>query len=139
MALFSKEKTTDNVADIYEVQIREIKAERIRLIRQIGEKYIEIYKENNYSGTPFDELIFEVEENEKKEVLVLKQQLASKGLRKCEACGCELPIDSAFCNKCGSKQEDLEKAVILAGKKCPKCGKEVAEDDSFCMECGYKF
>jgi ribosomal protein L40E len=44
----------------------------------------------------------------------------------CKKCGCSNPIDSKFCNKCGSPLSAV----------CPNCGNKNPSDASFCNECG---
>ncbi|HVO24683.1 MAG TPA: adenylate/guanylate cyclase domain-containing protein [Candidatus Margulisiibacteriota bacterium] len=44
----------------------------------------------------------------------------------CRACGSDNPSDSAFCEGCGAKLEDL----------CPSCGVAVSPGARFCRKCG---
>lgn len=141
MGLFNKEVSANEVnaeMDEYEEKLRGLKAEKIRIIRQIGETFYELNKDSDMVGTAYEQFFIDIEKNHKNIEITEKQQLASKGLRKCISCGSQLPLDSAFCNKCGAKQEELEKEVIIAGRVCPKCGAELEEGDKFCLKCGYK-
>ena len=47
--------------------------------------------------------------------------------KRCPKCGSILADDSAFCNKCGAKLNDL----------CPKCGNQLPQGARFCNKCGY--
>ncbi|MBR5648840.1 zinc ribbon domain-containing protein [Pseudobutyrivibrio sp.] len=47
---------------------------------------------------------------------------------KCNKCGSNMPDDSEFCMKCGTR---LKKEY-----KCPSCGIEVSGDTVFCPNCG---
>lgn len=138
MGLFDKPLVKAEPVDEYEEKLRELKAQKIRIIRSIGEKFVEVNKDEDMSSTPYAELIKQLKENEKETDHTEKQQLASRGLRKCESCGAELPIDSAFCNKCGASQGKLETELVKTGKICPKCGTKLNDDDVFCISCGYK-
>lgn len=135
MGLFDKK--TDKI-DFYEEQYRAVKAETVRITRKIGELFIAQNMEKDMSDTPYAELLAVYAENQKKYITIERQKLAAQGLRKCDSCGAELPIDSVFCNKCGAKQSELENEIITAGKKCPNCGADIENGDSFCLKCGHK-
>lgn len=147
MALFEINKTnTNNVTEkknkeegiSFEGQLRELKAEKIRVFRQIGEIFYEQNSAEKLTGTEYEALFERLEEIMNTTELVEKQELASRGLRRCNSCGKELPIDSVFCNKCGAEQGKLESEVIAVGKICPKCGASLEAGDKFCLMCGYK-
>lgn len=138
MGLFDRPSANEFKEDVYEEKLRELKAQRIRIVRQIGEKFIEENAGIDMTPTPYADLFSQLTGTEDEMNLTLKRQLASKGLRKCESCGAELPINSAFCNMCGAKQGDLETEVVTASKICPKCGASLEEGDAFCISCGYK-
>lgn len=79
-----------------------------------------------------------------KEVLVLRyapssvnSMLAAQGLRLCDHCHQIITLDSAFCNKCGSKLEPIVPSSA-GGRFCPACGASLAEGDVFCVTCGAK-
>lgn len=61
-------------------------------------------------------------------------QPQSNVMRKCQSCGEEIPENSKFCLKCGTKIETEPQADL---KKCPKCGATVPSG-KFCLECGAK-
>ncbi len=138
MGLFDRPKTMEPKADVYEEKLNELKAQKIRITRQIGEKFIEENAGKDMTSTAYADLFSKLSGTVDEINLTLKRQLASKGLRLCESCGAELPIDSAFCNKCGTKQGELEAEVVTASGICPKCGAKLEEGDAFCISCGYK-
>ncbi len=49
-----------------------------------------------------------------------------EGSVRCSSCGWELPVDSRFCENCGTP----------VGKACPSCGAPVSEGRPFCRRCG---
>ncbi len=49
---------------------------------------------------------------------------------RCPSCGADVPIEDAFCRKCG--------AQVPRARACPSCGAEVAAVDAFCRKCGAK-
>lgn len=136
MSIF--DKFTSEKTDIFEEQLREMKAEKVRIIRQIGEMFVSENNNKDMSNTSYAELFDQLKNNSTKTILIESQQLASKGLRKCDSCGAELPIDSMFCNKCGAKQPELETEILSASKKCPNCGADIEGGDAFCLKCGHK-
>ncbi len=138
MGLFDRPHENETKGDVYEEKLRDLKAQKIRITRQIGEKFIEENEGKDLSDTAYADLFAQLSGTEDEIDLTLKRQLASRGLRKCESCGAELPINSAFCNKCGAKQGELETEVVTAGRICPKCGATLEEGDVFCISCGYK-
>ncbi|WP_081441781.1 zinc ribbon domain-containing protein [Butyrivibrio proteoclasticus] len=138
MRLFDRPQENERKGDAYEEKLRDLKAQKIRITRQIGEKFIEESAGKDMAATPYADLFAQLSGTEDEIDLTLKRQLASRGLRKCESCGAELPINSAFCNKCGAKQGELETEVVTAGRICPKCGATLEEGDVFCISCGYK-
>lgn len=69
--------------------------------------------------------------------IITKNKLAAQGLRLCEECQQIIPLDSAFCNKCGAKLEAVEISTA-GGKYCPLCGTLLNDGDLFCVSCGAK-
>ena len=113
------------------------------VLLNIGRQYIQTHDEKT-ADSSFQPMLEEYaslqKEIEEQEV----QKLAVQGLRKCESCGNVLPLESAFCNKCGKKLEPILVAGVAPApsaadnKVCPKCGKPYTPDTVFCMNCGTK-
>jgi len=66
-----------------------------------------------------------------------------RGIKKCEGCGAELQLSTAFCSICGYKAqqeeaEGLQKNEEPAANQCPGCGKILADGAAFCTDCGHK-
>ncbi len=77
-----------------------------------------------------------------------KEYLVSKDLRECSKCGEVIPLSSAFCEKCGAKQEVIKvkkkedkksEAEVKVERVCPSCGLICSSEAKFCNKCGYKF
>ncbi len=144
MGLFSvnenvnEHKRNGQGEDPFETEYHEYKAKRSRAIMKLGSMVYEENKAKDMSGTPYAEFYADIAKADEDMVLLEKRKLASRGLRRCESCGAELPINSGFCNKCGTKQGELESEVVMASHICPKCGTRLEDGDAFCTSCGYK-
>ncbi len=67
----------------------------------------------------------------------LRQEvLEVKGVSICRGCGAEVPSDSKFCTKCGSKIGENPDVNINGQKVCHQCGAVITDEDQFCPECG---
>ncbi len=60
---------------------------------------------------------------------------------KCKKCGANLAPGTKFCEKCGTKVEEVKveetkKVADSKKNKCPKCGADNAEGTKFCENCG---
>lgn len=58
----------------------------------------------------------------------------------CSKCGSNIPDDSKFCVRCGSKiEKDVAQVSNVPGTKiCPGCGSELRLEAKFCAKCGMK-
>ena len=85
----------------------------------------------------YAELVNQIQILEEQKAVLERNKLAAQGLRICDHCHQIITLDSAFCNKCGSK---LEPIVLSSagGRFCPACGASLAEGDVFCVTCGAK-
>ncbi|MCR4961020.1 MAG: zinc ribbon domain-containing protein [Lachnospiraceae bacterium] len=135
---YSSRQAATPVVDPFENEAREIKAKRSRTIMALGNRIYDENKDKDMSETPYGELYADIAQADKDLILVEKRKQASMGLRTCEKCGAKLPINSGFCNICGSPQGELEPEVIRESHVCPKCGSPLLEGDMFCTGCGYK-
>ena len=124
--------------DPYEEKLKDLNAKMIRTVRQIGEKYIEENSKKDMTGTPYEALFNQYKTIQEQTEHTLKMQLAARGLRKCDSCGAQLPINSAFCNQCGAKLDVLETELVKTSKVCPSCGAKLDDDAAFCGSCGYR-
>jgi len=82
---------------------------------------------------------FFITENIKKEVYHYypTQSSSISSNRYCPNCGCNVPIDSSFCQYCGLKLHDYTSST-LKSLYCTKCGFENKPDANFCKNCGKK-
>ena len=90
------------------------------------------------TGTKYEEFFRILEENKKNFEDVENRQLAARGLKKCAACGAELPLATPFCNNCGAKQPEIQPAQPAQVTQCPNCGAALDDDVVFCANCGTK-
>lgn len=102
---------------------------------QIGKLYVSMHAhdcEEEYKG-----MIVSIRQSEKKIAEYKEQVQLIKGVVKCEKCGGEVSINSAFCNSCGAPMpkrvtEQHDDSMV----KCIKCGKYVKKGMRFCTFCG---
>lgn len=120
---------------------------------EIGKKY---YAEIKKAGTvdKLDEeykgYFAEISKIEGEKDKMEAKQLAAQGKRRCPECRVLLPIESRFCNMCGTKLPDMNEGKADAEvpadaeapkaepKKCVFCGTEMEDDAVFCPNCGQK-
>lgn len=119
-------------------QLAALAQKKADVIRQIGQLYVENNDSKTAAGTVFEACMLELEKMADEAVNLEKRKLAVQGLRKCEKCGNILVLDSAFCNKCGEKLEELFAATEQNPNICTKCGAPHAEGAAFCTSCGNK-
>lgn len=138
MGLFDKKETVTTIPGVAEcdTRIAELEQQKREIIFQIGSKYVENNTLKDAAGTPYEDDLSELESVIQEIAVTEKRKLAMQGLRKCDKCGNVLVIDSAFCNKCGTKLEALQAEVMK--NICPKCGASYEEDAVFCTSCGNK-
>lgn len=128
--------------------------ERMRVVfGDIGKKY---YAEIKKAGT-VDQLdeeyrgyFAEISKIESEKDRMESKQLAAQGKRRCPECRVLLPIESRFCNMCGTKLSDpnenkeepkaeaVSEMPTADRKKCVFCGTEMEDDAVFCPNCGQK-
>ena len=121
----------------FESKLEELEQKKKDVIFDIGMHYLEKNTLENAS-TEYVSFLRQLEEIEKEKVVLNKRILAVQGLRKCEKCENILPLDSAFCNKCGEKLQTLFVSAELTGNMCSKCGASLSEGAAFCTACGAK-
>ncbi len=132
------QSSAGNEPDTYEEEYRALKAKKSKLILRLGEKYYEDHKYEDPLTCLYAQEITDILNVERDMGMTEKRKLAAQGIRLCESCGAKLPISSVFCNKCGSRQGELESEVVRASHICPKCGTKLEDGDIFCVGCGYK-
>ena len=103
---------------------------------QIGKLYVSMHSgdcEEEFKG-----MVEAVHYSEKK-INTYKEQIQSiKGIVRCEGCGAEVSIHSAFCNACGAPMPKRapEKKIDENMVRCPACGNAVKKGLRFCTNCG---
>lgn len=125
-------------------------------INELGKKYYEANKEKPTGD--FEEDITSINEKSCQMKLWKQYRLKLEDKILCDSCGAVLTGDSLFCNKCGSKVEEVDFSPILTEeviaqaapaapvepaapvmiqpRVCPNCGKEAMDVAIFCEGCG---
>lgn len=140
MALFEKkeEPMVSPAEAECDRRLAELARNRAEIVMQIGMLFLANNSVEKVAGTPYEQLVKNVEAIDKESVFQEKRKLAVKGLRRCEKCGNILVLDSAFCNKCGEKLEPLFEQANNNQSVCPNCGEPHGTDAAFCTSCGHK-
>lgn len=103
---------------------------------QIGKLYVTLHS-TDYENE-FAEMVEAIKASEEKISSYRQQVKDIKGTIKCSCCGAEIPINSAFCNVCGSPIEkqmtDIDNEVKVI--RCTGCGAVLEQNMKFCTTCG---
>lgn len=110
---------------------------------EIGRAYYEANHEN--ADDPFAESMQKIGAAKETILSLQRQILAIKGLKVCENCGNQIPVEAAFCPSCGARaaveqpaEPEPETPAPDVPKTCPGCGAELPPDAMFCTNCGHK-
>ena len=101
---------------------------------KLGKLYATIHREDFEEA--FAEMMSNISQAEAKIQECKNQIMEIKGVRKCERCGAEVPMTSAFCQACGAGMPKVQTATAPDQLKCPRCGAEVKKGMRFCTSCG---
>lgn len=119
----------------FDTQIAETERQIMEQLAAVGRIYLEQNQENY--GEEYAPYLQEVSNLMEQKKELERNKLAAQGLRLCQNCNQSIPLDSAFCNKCGAKMEPI--AVSSGkGKHCPSCGAAIEPGSAFCTECGMR-
>ena len=113
----------------------------------IGETVYDVYKKGEDVGKAFSKECKKIDKINDEISEMKKEFLYSKELRECKNCKEVIPLTSAFCEKCGEKQEPVKikkkeekkETEVKVERVCPTCGLVCSNDAKFCNKCGYKF
>ncbi len=101
---------------------------------QIGKLYVALHPHDYESdfGTMVDAIIASQDR-----IKAMKQQIMDlKGVTRCENCGAEVPVNTAFCSSCGKPMPKREPVVDENHMRCDKCGSIIEKGVRFCTNCG---
>lgn len=103
---------------------------------QIGKLYVSMHSSD--CEEEFKGMIESVHQSENK-INKYKEQIQSiKGIVRCEKCGAEVSIQSAFCSACGAPmpkrapEKKIDENMVI----CSACGNAVKKGLRFCIHCG---
>ena len=122
----------------FERRLGTLEQDKKAVMYQVGELYVSQNDVISAAGTAFEPLMQKISEIEKEAEVLEKRILSVQGLRKCEKCGNVLPLESAFCNKCGEKLEALFEQEEVSKQVCRNCGATLVDGAAFCTSCGTK-
>ena len=117
-------------------QLGQLEEQRQNCLIEIGRLYACKTTVEQAAGTPYEEMIAELDRIETRSALLEKRKLEFQNQRKCEKCGAILNLDSVFCNKCGEKLEEIAPEVLTDAPLCPNCKQPIEEGSTFCTHCG---
>lgn len=138
--------------------IKGLEMQKKEAFSELGKMYYEVYKQYGGSvGQDTANVISTIKEIEQ-EILQKQDQIRKvKGVIYCPNCNAEIPVNSTFCNVCGTKivkqsegpqfhsdnaaQKAFEvpsqpKTYQKEGNTCRHCGAALEEDQMFCIFCG---
>lgn len=138
MAFMMTKKSTETEQKLEQCdwQLRQLEEQRRDCLVEIGRLYARRTTVEQAAGTPYEEMLTELDRIETRSWLLEKRRLAIQNQRKCEKCGAILNLDSAFCNKCGEKLEEIAPEVLTDEPLCPNCKQPIEEGSTFCTHCG---
>ncbi len=114
-----------------------------KALKSAYEQLGKVYYEKNAGGIideeyreSFDKISKVLQE---KNFMVIRM-LARQGKRKCDSCTKIIPVESLFCNMCGTRLEPLADEVLQSpkpvAKACSNCGTRLEDGAVFCTNCG---
>lgn len=115
--------------------IREEENKQVEIYKQIGEYFYQ-----NYAEQADDQLKAwcDAVTRSKETVAQYKEHIrVLKGVTYCTNCNAEIPMNSVFCNNCGTRVVQAAPVQTApVGPVCPSCHAPVTEGQLFCVNCG---
>lgn len=138
MAFMMAKKNTETQQKMEQCdqQLKQLDEQIMDCLVAIGSLYASKTTVEQAAGTPYEEMLTELDRIEARRELLEKRKLAIQNQRKCEKCGAVLNLDSVFCNKCGEKLEAIAPEVLTDAPLCPNCKQPIEEGSTFCTHCG---
>ena len=127
-------KKTKEFAEIAKLntQISDEEKRLNKIYMNLGRLYYQLY--GNQPSLEFKDLCLAIEGSLKnvEHYEVMVNEL--RGIKRCESCGTEMPIDSTFCQTCGSRLNEERGSVVAV--VCAKSGMENVAQATSCIGCG---
>lgn len=115
--------------------IREEENKQVEIYKQIGEYFYQNYAEQADEQL---KVLCDAVAKSKETVLQYKEQIkVLKGITYCTNCNAEIPMNSMFCNNCGTRVVQAAPAApVHMGPTCPTCQAPIESGQLFCTNCG---
>lgn len=136
-----KTKEISNHAKV-SITIKSLEEQKKESFVELGSIYYSLYKRDRDSLTEeFSQIVNRIYELDR-QIEELKEQIISESY--CPNCNTAIPLNSVFCNVCGTRVKEAEKEAALDNdgmlsaeqKKCSQCGNEIDDHQLFCTYCG---
>lgn len=109
---------------------------------KIGKKYYEGEKGKEIKDAAYQALFADIEQILNEKNTLEEKKLAMQGKKRCMSCQNVVPLESRFCNMCGTKLPEVKPVVVENStpsiRKCLGCGNVLEADAVFCPNCGKK-
>lgn len=109
-----------------------------KIYMEIGRKVYSAYLRGDEVEESFKMFCEQIKVHEENIRSIKKKILEVKNAKGCVSCNTEIETNAIFCPKCGSKQEENEKAGTHEKNICSQCGAKIDSKSLYCMACGNK-
>lgn len=92
--------------------IMQVDNQKKNMIFQLGEAYYKANKDSAEVDEAYKVTIDNINKLEYNRKVWINRKMKLQGMRICEGCGNVLPYESAFCNRCGIKLEDVAEDLL---------------------------
>lgn len=111
-------------------QVSSLDRERREFLALLGQAYLD--RDPSGAGQNHPEIVGQINNTVKKIQEAEAQIKSIKGTDKCGKCGNDIPMESTFCNKCGTPKAQAAPGQV----PCGNCGNAMNAGSPFCNKCG---